>query len=80
MSAEKSPHFYLQNLDPGRIKFARELHGLTKKELAEKIGKTPSAVTQYEAGKSGLSMETFVALAHALSVPFSFFSKLNYPH
>ncbi|WP_300786513.1 XRE family transcriptional regulator [uncultured Desulfovibrio sp.] len=79
MSAEKSPHFYLQNLDPGRIKFARELHGLTKKELAEKIGKTPSAVTQYEAGRSGLSLETFTALAHALSVPFSFFSKCNHP-
>ena len=79
MSAEKSPHFYLQNLDPSRIKFARELQGLTKKELAEKINKTPSAITQYEAGKSGLALDTFIVLAQALSVPFSFFSKLNPP-
>lgn len=79
MSAEKSPHFYLQNIDPSRIKFARELQGLTKKELAEKIGKTPSAVTQYETGKSGLSLDTFMTLARALSVPYAFFSKLNPP-
>ncbi len=79
MSVERSPHFYLQHLDPGRIRFARELNGLTKKELAEKIGKTPSAVTQYETGKSGLSPDTFTALAHALSVPLSFFSRLNPP-
>ena len=79
MSAEMSPHFYLQNMDPNRITFARELRGLTKKELAEKICKTPSAVTQYETGKSGLSLDTFTTLAHALSVPLSFFSKLNPP-
>lgn len=79
MSAEKSPHFYLQHLDPNRIKFARELHGLTKKELAEMINKTPSAITQYETGKSGLSLDTFTALARALSVPLAFFSKLNPP-
>lgn len=77
MSAEKSAHFYLQHLDSGRIKFARELRGLTKKELAIKIGKTPSALTQYEAGKSGLSLDTFTALAEALSVPCAFFSKLS---
>lgn len=75
MSVEKSPHYYHQHIDPKRIGFARELKGLTKKELAERIGKTPSAITQYEKEKSGISLETFVALANALSLPLSFFSK-----
>lgn len=79
MSSEMPPHFYLQNIDPSRIKFARELRGMTKKELAEKIHKTPSAVSQYESGISGLKLDTFISLANALSVPFSFFSKFNYP-
>lgn len=48
MSVEKSPHYYHLNLDYKRLSFARELKGLTKKELAERIGKTPSAITQYE--------------------------------
>ena len=75
MSVEKSPHYYHLNLDYKRLSFARELKGLTKKELAERIGKTPSAITQYEKEKSGISLETFVALANALSLPLSFFSK-----
>lgn len=79
MIAEKSPHFYLQNLDQGKIRFARELQGLTKKELAERIDKTPSAVLQYETGKSGLALETFMAIAEALSLPLSFFSKHTPP-
>lgn len=79
MAVEKSPHFYLQNLDPNRIRFARELNGLTKKELASKIDKTPSSITLYETGKSGLTLDTFTALARALSVPLSFFSKFNPP-
>ena len=75
MSVEKSPHYYHLNLDPKRISFAREVRGLTKKELAEKIGKTPSAITLYEKEKSGISLETFIALANTLSFPLSFFSK-----
>lgn len=79
MPAEKSPHFYLQNFDPSRLRFARELRGMTKKELAVKIDKSASAITQYETGKSGLSLDTFRAMGDALSVPLSFFSKFNPP-
>ena len=79
MSVGKSPHFYHQNLDPARISFARELNGLTKKELAERINKTPSSITLYEAGKSGISFETFMSLTKALSVSPAFFSKYNPP-
>lgn len=77
MSVKISLHSYHQNLDPIRISFARELNGLTKKELAERINKTPSFISLCEAGKSGISFETFMSLAEALSVPPAFFSKHN---
>jgi len=63
----------LARLDPRRITVGRELRGLTKKTLAERIGKTPSAISQFESGKSGLDLETFSALALALGLPPSFF-------
>jgi len=67
-----SPQFALDRLDPARITFARELRGLTKKELAEKIRKTPSAVTQIEQGLIRPDLETFVSMTFALKVPPSF--------
>ncbi|MYL82751.1 ImmA/IrrE family metallo-endopeptidase [Desulfovibrio aerotolerans] len=41
--------------------------------MADKIGKTPSAVTQFEAGRSGLDIETFAAVTIALGLPPSYF-------
>lgn len=37
-----SPQFALDRLDPQRITYARELRGLTKKELAESIKNLPA--------------------------------------
>jgi Zn-dependent peptidase ImmA (M78 family)/DNA-binding XRE family transcriptional regulator len=68
-----SPQFALDRLDPKRITFARELRGLTKKELAELIKKTPSAMSQIERGLIRPDLETFVSLSFALKVPSSFF-------
>lgn len=68
-----SPQFALDRFDPARITFARELRGLTKKELAEKISKTPSAVSQIERGGIRPDLTTFVTLSFALKVPPSFF-------
>lgn len=78
MSLEKSHHYYLQHIIPGRITYARELRGLTKKELAEKVNKTPSAITQYETGKSNLSLDTFLSISRTLSLPLSFFADAEY--
>jgi Zn-dependent peptidase ImmA (M78 family)/DNA-binding XRE family transcriptional regulator len=70
-----SPQFALDRLDPNRITFARELRGLTKKELAELIKKTPSAMSQIERGLIRPDLETFVSLSFALKVPSSFFTE-----
>lgn len=78
MYSEKPQHYYLQNIIPSRITYARELRGYTKKELAEKINKTPSAITQYEIGKSNLSLDTFLSISQALSFPLSFFATENH--
>lgn len=78
MSLQKSQHYYLQNIIPNKITYARELRGFTKKELAEKINKTPSAITQYETGKSNLSLETFLSISQVLSFPLSFFAISDY--
>ncbi len=65
----------LAQLDPNRITVGRELRALTKKALAEKIGKTPSAITQFETGRSGMDVETFASLLLALNLPPAFFIK-----
>lgn len=68
-----SPQFALDRLDPRRITFAREMRGLTKKELAGSIGKTPSAISQIERGLIRPDLETFVSISFSLKVPSSFF-------
>ena len=68
-----SPQFVLDRLDPSRITFARELRGLTKKQLAENIKKTSSSISQIERGLMRPDLETFVSISFALQVPMSFF-------
>ena len=70
-----SPQFALDRLDPQRITFARELRGQTKKRLAERINKTPSAVSQIERGLIHPDLETFVSITFALKLPPSFFTE-----
>jgi Zn-dependent peptidase ImmA (M78 family)/transcriptional regulator with XRE-family HTH domain len=70
-----SPQFALDRLDPHRITVARELRGLTKKELAASIKKTPSAMSQIERGLIHPDLETFVSISFALKLPPSFFTE-----
>ena len=74
---EGSPQLALDRLDPKRITFARELQALTKKELAERIGKTPSAVTQFEQGVLHPDLETFTRITLALGMPPAFFARVQ---
>lgn len=60
---------------PAQLTKARELRGLTKSALAEKIGKTPSAITQFESGSARPDAETVSRLALALAVPTRFFAR-----
>ncbi|MBQ4077108.1 MAG: ImmA/IrrE family metallo-endopeptidase [Mailhella sp.] len=61
-------YYYKKKVDPSRLTFARELRGLTKKALADKLGKKASAITQFEAGTLGMSFETFSTLVKELEI------------
>jgi Zn-dependent peptidase ImmA (M78 family)/transcriptional regulator with XRE-family HTH domain len=62
---------------PERLTLARELRGLTKTDLAERIQKTPAAVSQFEAGRARPEPGTLGALALALQVPAGFFARAD---
>jgi Zn-dependent peptidase ImmA (M78 family)/transcriptional regulator with XRE-family HTH domain len=59
--------------DPGRLTLARQAAGLLKKDLAEKLGVTAAAVTQYELGQSRPSPAVLTLAAQALAVDRQFF-------
>lgn len=68
--------YHLNFLNPERITYARELRGLTKKALAEKINKTPAAITQFESGLKP-DINTLIKIAEVLEIPLSFLSAEN---
>lgn len=68
-----SPTDIASAFDPARLTQARQLAGLTKKELAEAVGVTPAAIGQYETGSSGVRPLQITRLADVLGVPPNFF-------
>lgn len=68
-------HTTARLFDAERLTVARELRGLTRQDLAEKIGKTPSAVSQFESGRARPDGQTVGRLMLALGMPASFFAK-----
>ena len=60
--------------DSDRLRQARQLALMTKKELADASGVTPTAIGQYEAGISVPRPETLLRLAESLDVPVTFFA------
>lgn len=58
-----------------KIAFARKARGMGKKELADAIGKSPSAITQIESGETKtIKVDTEKALSKALRVQREYFS------
>ena len=51
-----------------RIRKIRELKGLSQKELAKLVGKTPGMISRYETAIESPSTATFVKIANALDV------------
>ncbi|MEV5409011.1 XRE family transcriptional regulator [Thermopolyspora sp. NPDC052614] len=68
-----SPQVVADAFDQARLTQARLLAGLTKKELAERVGVTAAAVGQYETGMTRPRPELIPRLAEALAVPAAFF-------
>lgn len=59
--------------DPERLTLARELRGFSRQELADKVGKTPGSVAQFEVGRARPDGQTLGRLALALAMPAHFF-------
>ena len=51
-----------------QIREARKAKGLTQKELGEKLGVGEPTVTNYEAGRQNLTIETLQKIADALEI------------
>jgi Zn-dependent peptidase ImmA (M78 family)/DNA-binding XRE family transcriptional regulator len=71
----KDPHIAALRFQPTQLMRARELRGLTKASLAERIDKTASAISQFESGQIRPDPETVGRLAMALGLPVAFFAK-----
>lgn len=56
-----------------RLTLARELSGLSKTELAERIGKTAGALSHFEGGRAQPDPTTLATLALALGMPREYF-------
>lgn len=67
-------HLAAHLFEPTRMTLARELRGLKKAELAAKINRTPSAISQFESGRARPDAQTLAALSLALRVPLAFFA------
>lgn len=65
--------------NPTRLTLARELRGLTKLEIADRVGKTGAAIGQFETGRSRPDAKTLAALSLALGLPLGFFTRRDAP-
>lgn len=66
------------DFDPSRLTLARRLAGLQRTRIAQSVGVTPAAVTQFEKGVSRPTLQVLQGLSDALDVPPEFF-RAGYP-
>ncbi len=60
--------------DPQRLRLARQLQGLQRTQLAELVGISAAAVSQFELGKTKPRPATVAQLALSLQLPTAFFA------
>jgi len=68
-----SPAEVHEAFDPTRLTQARHLVGMTKRRLADELGVTPAAVSQYEMGTNRPRADLLPRVAEVLDVPLTFF-------
>lgn len=73
--SNKTSMNYNDNIIPARIREARISRAMSLAELAEKIGVTSQAISQYELGSTKPSMSVVMELVRELNFPISFFKK-----
>lgn len=74
LGSDREAEASIHDFRPDRLTLAREARGLLKKELAERVDLTPSAISQLELGKIRPAPETLLRFALALQVRPEFFS------
>ncbi len=62
-----------------RIREARERLGLSQEDLANLIGKSQNAVSDYEHGRRAIRISELPELARALKLPIAYFFGDEYP-
>lgn len=60
---------------PERLTLAREWKGLSKAQLAMRLDKTASSISQLESGKIRPDPKTITKIAFSLGIPLTFFTK-----
>lgn len=69
MSSSKSRAPDVLKHEPEALTYARRVAGLTKAELARKVGTAPSLITELEGGTRSATPEMLERLAAALGCP-----------
>lgn len=72
---ERDYNLIIHQFKPDSLTLARELRGHTKAELAEMIGKTSGAISQFEHGIIKPDVITLKSLSLTLGVPTNFFAR-----
>jgi Zn-dependent peptidase ImmA (M78 family)/transcriptional regulator with XRE-family HTH domain len=72
---ERDFNLIIHQFKPESLTLARELRGYTKAELAEMIGKTSGAISQFEHGIIRPDVITLKSLSMSLGVPANFFAR-----
>ena len=67
-SVKKSIHSYEQRILQTLLRETREQAGMTQAELSEKLGRSQSFVSKYEAGELGLDVLELRAILQAIGV------------
>ena len=70
---QPSPAAVHEAFDPARLTQARSLLGMTKRHLADELGVTAAAVSQYEMGTNRPRPDHLPRLAEILEVPLPYF-------
>lgn len=69
--APRSPSEALKRRQGDRIKLFRKAHGLSQTTLADAVGVSKAAVSEWETGKSSPRQHVQVEIARALKTPWS---------
>jgi Zn-dependent peptidase ImmA (M78 family) len=65
----------VDGFEPSRLTLAREWRAVTKSELAEKVGVTPTAVLRFESGQRRPDVSTLARMSLALQVSATFLAR-----